>query len=988
MKKHVRKLALLAVFAMAVSLITPAAQVAEAAAKKTFTYAEQVTGDKVTTLVMDKGEKVDLKFNGVSNWKSYTYKWASSNQKVAVVDSAGVITAIGEGIATIQLTVGDGSEYTSTGVIVYVGKAQEVTIGTAATEEIKSYTIEMGKTAVLKANGLMDNVGDRYTFDWSSTDTSVAKISDEGVITPVAPGLCVIQLTVTKAHSKEVMEATPIALMVTGAGSGAATATATPAPTQAPNATATPTPTAAPTATPTPVPTTAPSATVTPAPTDEYVAYTATLEADNCLLLRFASPVSYGISDIELCQQIVAGTTVVDVKWEILSATLSNNGTELRIVPILPFGDGEQYTVKVGSADSGTDFKVRLGAPTRMTVTYECLGTEGAAYAYDEEVAIDVPVTLTYRLYYGNIDVTETYKNKGYISYDFTASKYEEYASINGEEINFFTANASVIVSAVFTYYDNNGNEKEVKTNVVMKSSKLPSYSIQNRIVNWTVIDTSKSDKIDWENPVYQVISGTETAKLVVMIADSYGNYYVTDERGVDIANKIYSIYDYDALFSQFGYDIEFSAANTDQFIVSGDGSFYPYQAVSNAIALVTLTNSGYNTAASSRTIGVCQLKILAESKLSALSAESTSVTLAAQAIDGYEDRFCETDVEILLKDQYGNAWNGDYNLELSSSVTDVNNALGTSLAPAVLTGTTLHIDAENIKLATNKTTVSFTVTETTLNRKVTITVKLQSPTMSNGQISVTGWDMEVDNATINLGEASDTLTQSAVIEAFKVSSNGVKVGLYTDLYVLESTNYKFTTTNCEAGEVYVLVLGPDGKPVDMAANSNSLGVYIDEANGCIKVNVSALANDGTLSLESLAAGKYTVKATRIVSIGTSSPKTATLTASFTVNDTTKTVTYRTVRSSQTPLTVSGTNDLSGVSEIIESLFIFDLDGSEWTEMTAEMITDVDYIVNGSYIIIKSVEFAVPVDSTSAFTTTYKKTVSNINKSIRTGVTN
>ena len=120
MKKHFKSVSLALMFAMAVSLIAPAAKVAHAAEQKTFTYAEQVTGDSVTTLVMDIGEKVDLKFNGVSNWNTYTYKWVSSNTKVAVVDSAGVITAIGTGVATVKLTVsgGDGTQYTSTGVTV------------------------------------------------------------------------------------------------------------------------------------------------------------------------------------------------------------------------------------------------------------------------------------------------------------------------------------------------------------------------------------------------------------------------------------------------------------------------------------------------------------------------------------------------------------------------------------------------------------------------------------------------------------------------------------------------------------------------------------------------------------------------------------------------------------------------------------------------------------------------------------------------------
>ena len=113
-------------------------------------------------------------------------------------------------------------------------------------------------------------------------------------------------------------------------------------------------------------------------------------------------------------------------------------------------------------------------------------------------------------------------------------------------------------------------------------------------------------------------------------------------------------------------------------------------------------------------------------------------------------------------------------------------------------------------------------------------------------------------------------------------------------------------------------------------------------------------------------------------------PKKATLTASFTVEDNTKTVAYRSVKSTQTSLTVSGENDLDGVKEIIESLFTFSLDGKEWTEMTADMITDVDFTVNGNYIRIKDIDFAVPVEGIDKVTMTYTKNVV-VNKTIKTG---
>ena len=94
---------------------------------------------------------------------------------------------------------------------------------------------------------------------------------------------------------------------------------------------------------------------------------------------------------------------------------------------------------------------------------------------------------------------------------------------------------------------------------------------------------------------------------------------------------------------------------------------------------------------------------------------------------------------------------------------------------------------------------------------------------------------------------------------------------------------------------------------------------------------------------------------------------------------------FRNLKSSTTPLTVSSEDDLSGVTEIIKSLCVFELGGKEWTTWTADTITDVDYTLHGSYIRIRSVKFAVPVEGSEGAAITYSKTV-EVNKNIRIGV--
>ena len=715
-----------------------------------------------------------------------------------------------------------------------------------------------------------------------------------------------------------------------------------------------------------------------------------TLKSDKELLLTFDKKVDYSTTEIELYQLITAGSTVIPVRWEVANVISDKSGKQLSVVPVIPFSNGEKYMVKAGSADvNGSTINVVIGEPNRLEITYKCLGTAGVAYAYDEAAAVDVPVELSYRLYSGNIDVTETYADGGYMTYEFAANKYYDNVTLGDNTVNFYAPYVSVVLSGTYTYYDNSGISKDLNGTVVIRSTKLPSYGIVG-VLKYTIIDGSEENlgKIDWNKTVTQVVANTEDAKVVAMIADSYGNYFVTDERGVDEANNIYYIDDYEQLFSKFGYGVEFSAADPNQIIVASDGSIYPFKALNGTVIIITLTNNDQGASNGySRNIGACQVKVLEESKLHSITADNLRTTLATSAISGYEGRFCETDIEVLIKDQYGNKWNGTYNLELSSSVKAVNDALnGSYLAPATLNGTTLHINAKNIKSVTNLTTIPLVVTETTTNRKVTINVTLQNPTTSNGTINVTGWQLGTQNANINLGEpAENEWVQYAVIEAYKTSSNGIKVGLYDDLHILETSNHTFTTSNCRPGEVYVIVKNSKSGDIVKAADDNSsLGVYVDETEDCVKVNVSAPLSAGGLVQEALEAGQYTVTAIRIISVGNVVQK-ASLTTTFTVEDNTKEVTFRSVKNVSTPLTVSGSNDLSGIKAVVANTLTFNLDGEAWTAMNENMITDVEYVVNGSTVVIRKVEFAVPVDDTNFYSISYKKAC-EVNKAIRTGV--
>lgn len=968
MKKQLRKIALAVIFSMVAAVFAPAGQVAYAATK-TFTYAEQNSGDKVTTLFMDKGEKVDLKFNGVSNWKTYKYKWQSSNSKVAVVDSAGIITAIGNGIATITLKIsgGDGTQYTSAGVVVYVGQKQQVSIGTAATEEIKSYTVEMGKSVVLKANGIKDDVGDRYTFNWSSTDTSVAKVSNNGVITTVKPGLTVIQLSVTKKFSGEVMQATPIAVQVTAGG----VTTPTPIPTKAPTVAPTKAPGA--TATPTPTPTVAPA----------NGKYTVTVLTDKSIGVTFANKVTYTRNDIQLSidygNNVFYPVTIEDAK---LDAT----GKVMTIT--VPYAlENQTYNIKVGAADTtGTRFAVSIGAPNRMEVTYSCMGQQGVAYACTNSLGIDVPVNLSYKLYYNNIDVTETYKNMGYAYFELVSPINSSNVVLGGDYLYFYQAGQSAQVSATFIY-NTTGEVKELRNAVTITANALGNYTITG-VKNWTIIKDDSTTTIDWDNPVKSVVAGQNGYKVVALLADSYGNYYSTDERGVNRDKNIYSVNDQGTLFALKGYSFTFHPDNDTNFYIDPTGSIFTYAAEGNARVSVNLFDPSVTYGM--RTIGTWNFTILAAGKLSKATTDEPNVTLLTRA-NNNETRFCEKDISIRLSDQYGNPWGGAANLTVTSNVATLNSVMS-SVANITVGDETgewiLHVDGKSIAQYCTYSVVNFIVKDSTTNVSTSVRVSvLTPPTAVGGSITVSSWGVGVTKSTISFGNGQlNEANAKTEIELYQKSPNGYNVGLLdgttrdengnlTRVYLQTSLTSAYPSA--QPGDIYVLVTAPDNTVVPQAA-PGELGVSVD--GGKVVVTVTKRNADGSLS--SLPKGTYRVTATKINAVSGSYVARIPMTATFVVEDKTKDVSVIGYNNGKRTTKTLGAYSME---DIVLELFNFALGGTRWTTLTRDMIT-VDYASAGSSgaYRINSIEFAIPAEGENLYQIKYKKTVP-INQIIYTG---
>ena len=107
--------------------------------------------------------------------------WSSGDTLVATVDSAGLVTAAGNGTTTVAATADSASGRVAVTVMQSAGSV----VLSPATD-----TISPGDTLRLAASAFDDNghVIDATEFDWSSSDVSVARVDASGLVTAVSEG--------------------------------------------------------------------------------------------------------------------------------------------------------------------------------------------------------------------------------------------------------------------------------------------------------------------------------------------------------------------------------------------------------------------------------------------------------------------------------------------------------------------------------------------------------------------------------------------------------------------------------------------------------------------------------------------------------------------------------------------------------------------------------------------------------------------------------
>ncbi|MGN1418905.1 MAG: Ig domain-containing protein, partial [Acutalibacteraceae bacterium] len=148
-----------------------------------------VTGVKLPkTASVSKGRTVTIDATvSPSNASNQALSWSSSDKSVATVSSAGVVKGVKTGTAVITAKTQDGGYTAKCTVTVSAG----VTGIRISDDSIK---LSKGNTKTLTVVVLPLDANDR-SVKWTSSDSSVATVNKNGVVTAVKNGSCVITAT-------------------------------------------------------------------------------------------------------------------------------------------------------------------------------------------------------------------------------------------------------------------------------------------------------------------------------------------------------------------------------------------------------------------------------------------------------------------------------------------------------------------------------------------------------------------------------------------------------------------------------------------------------------------------------------------------------------------------------------------------------------------------------------------------------------------------
>lgn len=125
-----------------------------------------------------------------SNATNKNVKWTSSNKNVATVSSTGLVTAVGKGTAVVTVTTENGG-YTASCTI---NVSEEVIPVSNVSLSKTKLDLEINKSEKLTASISPSNATDKNVV-WSSTNSNVASVGQDGTVTAKSSGTATIVAT-------------------------------------------------------------------------------------------------------------------------------------------------------------------------------------------------------------------------------------------------------------------------------------------------------------------------------------------------------------------------------------------------------------------------------------------------------------------------------------------------------------------------------------------------------------------------------------------------------------------------------------------------------------------------------------------------------------------------------------------------------------------------------------------------------------------------
>ena len=715
MKPFLRKGAILLASTMVISSAAPTVTAVYAA--KTFTYAYQ-TGGTVSSLDLEVGDAVDLKFLGVKDYKDYSLSWNSSNPNVAVVDRNGVVTAVANGTAKITLTVGDGSVYTSEGVTITVGEQPKmnVVLGTSKDKTFNTYTLELGNTLDLNFYGVTNWSSSRYTTEWTSSDSKVATINKYGVVTPIAAGKTIVTISIVDKVTGNALSVTPVELTV-----------------------------------PAPTITETPEVPETPEITNEF---TAKQISDSTITLTFENNKEITASDLEKGLSFYYYVGDIKISYPIKVASVKDGVATL--TSYVNFTDGTRYGFTYG--EESDEIVASIGEVSNIQYTWSCEGDEYKAYA-GTDTQINVKL-----LNAQGIDITSTALAQSGASIVFNLAKESENGDFwisdsNNGKIFFNSENAvaQVEIEYITGKYDSETYEPipGPKTIATIISSKAPAYGINVAAgITATIVKNSSAEgaSIDFSKPSTVIALGDElknSYRLVAKMTDTKGDAVYTDT--MDAEKGTFS----------------FTTTNNAILYVSEDGTLMT-NSTGTVNVLVYFTPAGASTGT---VIAVVPVTVRAARAITSMTLDKTSDVISTEAGNGFN----ETTFKVTLKDQLGDPIEGD--IEVLCNLKNLPNGVTAVPEISAVEGDngvyTFTVTGNTANLPTSATGYAYSFTVSADNIKKTFNVTVKKPTLDkNDNLVISGYKIEFagdsDLKTTNDSEKMATAT-------LYLLSNGVK---------------------------------------------------------------------------------------------------------------------------------------------------------------------------------------------------------------------